>query len=162
MSEVVHCVWANKEQAAKNLNGVLLPFARAQIAAGHKVEIVAKLHEDALTDRQRGYYHGIILTDIAQQVSVSGVKHPMPVWKEYFRSTYLGYKTVTVINPFTGKRSRRRVRISTEDLGVRAYAKLIDQVTAYAVQELGVRFRMDFPAWEKEYFEAQSRGELIV
>ena len=50
------------------------------------------------------------------------------------------FKTYTTTNPMTGKRVRRRERISSEDLGVRAYNALIERVTAFAVTELGVEF----------------------
>jgi hypothetical protein len=53
---------------------------------------------------------------------------------------------VVIKDPMTGKRKRRKVRISTEDLGVKAYSKLIDQVTAFACTELGVLFSV--PNWE--------------
>lgn len=145
---VVRGVWASKEQASRHLNGVVLPFARSQIAAGYKLYVEVGLQEDSLTDRQRGYYHGVILKEISQQAAPMGVKHNLAVWKEYFRAELLGWKTRSCVNPVTGKKSRRRVRISTEDLGVRAYANLIDQVTAYAVTELGVRFSMDFAQWQ--------------
>jgi len=47
----------------------------------------------------------------------------------------------------TGKKSRRHVRISTEDLGIRKYAELIERVTAFAVTELGVTFSADMDEW---------------
>jgi hypothetical protein len=83
----------------------------------------------------------------------------MAVWKEWFRAEFLGHKTQTCINPITGKKSRRRVRVSTEDLGVKGYAQLIDRVTAYAVMELGVRFSMDFRQYES--WVDQETGEIL-
>jgi hypothetical protein len=59
---------------------------------------------------------------------------------------------VTTVNPMTGKKHRRRVRKSTEDLGVKAYAELIERVTAFAVTELSV----EFPA----YID-QETGEIL-
>ena len=41
-------------------------------------------------------------------------------------------------NPLTGKKVRRRERVSTEDLGVRRMAAYIDEVIAFAATELGV------------------------
>jgi hypothetical protein len=43
---------------------------------------------------------------------------------------------VSCINPFTKKKSRRRVRISTEDLGVKAMAEYIDRMIAHASTEV--------------------------
>ena len=69
----------------------------------------------------------------------------MPVWKEFFRSQFLGFKVVTSINPLTGRKHRRRQRVSTEDLGIRAMAEYIDQIIAYAATELGVEVSEPLP-----------------
>jgi hypothetical protein len=107
---------------------------------GHSLDLEVRLHEDSKTDQQRKYYHGVVLDQIARQARVNGQKFPLAVWKEHFRAEYLGHKSVTYLNPLTGKKHRRRVRKSTEDLGVKAYAVLIERVTAFAVTELGVEF----------------------
>ena len=158
---VVRATWRSKEQAGQHLNGVVLPFCREQIAAGHVLDVEIRLHEDNKSNRQKGYYHEVILKEISQQAAPMGCKHGLSVWKEFFRAEFLGHKTQTCINPVTGKKSRRRVRVSTEDLGVKGYAQLIDRVSSYAVMEFGVRFSMDFQqysAWvDRETGEILSR-----
>jgi hypothetical protein len=138
------------EQAHKALANIVWPRIKAELQAGHEQALSIEPFEDSLTTKQRGYYHGVVLTEIAAQVVIEGKKHSMAVWKEYIRDKFLGYKRVTFTNPLTGRKSRRRVRISTEDLGVKRYAKLIDEVTAYAITELNVRF----PAGSWETWEA--------
>ena len=141
MSElVIRAEWVNPQQAGASLNGFVVPWCRSMMNAGHRLAVEIRLAEDAKTDRQRAYYHGVILKEIAQQVKANGQRFPLAVWKEHFRNEYLGFKTVTYTNPMTGKKSRRRVRKSTEDLGVKAYAELIERVTAFACTELGVEF----------------------
>ena len=148
MSELVlRAEWVNPEQAGASLNGFVVPWCRSMMRAGHRLAVEIRLTEDAKTDKQRRYYHGVILKEIAEKARANDQKFPLAVWKEHFRSEYLGFKTVTCINPLTGKKSRRRVRISTEMLGVRAYNKLIERVTAFAVTELGVAFSC--PRWEQ-------------
>ena len=132
--------WFNPQQAHASLNQTVVPWAKPLLMAGHKLVAEFRLAEDAKTDAQRKFYHGVVLTEIAKQARVNGQKFPLAVWKEHFRSEYLGFKTVTVVNPMTGKKSRRRVRKSTEDLGVKAYAQLIERVTAFAVTDLNVEF----------------------
>ena len=122
--------------------------------AGHRLVAEFRLAEDAKTD-QRKYYHGVILKQIAQQARPNDQTFPLAVWKEHFRKEYLGFKSVTCIDPMTGKKSRRRVRKSTEDLGVKAYAVLIERVTAFAVTELGVKF-----AERGEYIDPDT-GEIF-
>ena len=132
--------WINPQQAHASLNQTVVPWAKSMMLAGHRLVAEFRLAEDVKTDGQRRYYHGVVLTEIAKQARVNGQKFPLAVWKEHFRNEYLGFKTVTFVNPMTGKKARRRVRKSTEDLGVKAYAALIEQVTAFACTDLGVEF----------------------
>ncbi len=133
----------NPQQAHVVLSALFKDYIKPMTAAGTKLELEIRRADDAKSDRQRAYYHKAVLTEIAKQAKVNGQTFPMAVWKEHFRSVYLGFKTVTCVNPMTGKKSRRRVRQSTEDLGVKAYSDLIEKVTAFAVTELGVQF----PEW---------------
>lgn len=129
------------------------------LLAGHRLEVEVRLHEDAKTDRQRRYYHGIVLKSIAEQARPNGQQFPRAVWKEHFRAEFLGFKNVTAINPLTRRKALRRVRISTEDLGVRAYSKLIDRVSAFAATELGVTFPASFEQWERMQVDLET-GEI--
>ncbi len=124
------------------------------------MDVVVRLHEDARTDRQRRYYHGVVLKSIAQQAAPAGQHYPLAVWKEHFRKEYLGYRTVTAKNPLTGKKTRTRVRVSTEDLGVKGYSQLIDRVSAFAATELGVTFPGSFEQWEGMQVDPDT-GEII-
>ena len=150
----------NAEQAAMAIRNVAAPKCREIWAAGQLVEATFRTHEDVKTDRQRAYYHGIVLKCIADQARPNGQAFPIPVWKEHFRKEYLGHKTVTVTNPMTGRKSRRRHRISTEDLGIRAYSRLIDRVSAFAATELGVTFPATYEQWEREQIDPDT-GEII-
>ena len=152
--------WHNAQQGAQNCKQVFLPWAGEQLKSGRRLLVEARLYEDDKTDRQRRYYHGVVLKTIAQQARPNGQQFPLRVWKEHFRATYLGFKTVTTINPLTGKKSRRRVRISTEDLGVRAYGDLIDRVTAFAATELGVTMPMPFDQWDELQVDPET-GEIV-
>lgn len=123
------------------------------LMAGRKQVLTITDFDDALTTKQRGYYHGYILTTIAKQTNVDGRNYPMHVWKEHFRATYLGDEIVSEINPITGIETKRAVRISSEKLGVKGYNQLIEQVTAFAVTELNVIFDKDFEQWCEEQAE---------
>ena len=128
------------EQAHNTMSKLLWPWMKDQIKSGNRVTVEGRLTEDMKTDEQRKFYHGVILTQIAQQAKPNGGLFPMPVWKEFFRKKYLGYKTRTDIDPMTGKKVKMRVRQSTEGLSLAGYARLIKKVTAFAVTELGVEF----------------------
>ena len=153
-------LWANPVQANAHMKSVVAPWCRSMWAAGHRLQIEIRLHEDAKTDRQRNYYHGVVLKQIAIQVWTNGEQHSLEVWKEHFRKTFLGFRTVTHKDPMTGKKHRRRERISTEDLGVRGYSLLIERVTAFAVMELDVRFPMTWGEYERMQVDPET-GEIL-
>jgi hypothetical protein len=134
------------DQGREVVRGQLLPYIGKLIDAGKRVAITAMEEEDSKSMRQRKYYHGVVLVEIAEQAKVNGEKFAMPVWKEHFRELYVGSIWKVYKDPMTGRKKRRKVRISTEDLSVKAYSKLIDQVTAFAATELGVTFSV--PNWE--------------
>ena len=135
----------NPEQARAALTKGMLPWLGQQLEQGHALVLEARLLDDDITDKQRAYLHGVVLAEIAQQAVVDGRRWPMAVWKEHFRREFLGHRVVTVTNPMTGRKSRRRERISTEDLGVRRMAEYIDRVIAHAAKVLGVAVSEPLP-----------------
>ena len=156
----IQASWNEPVQAGQHFKNVLAPWCKSMWAAGHRLHVEVRLHEDAKTDRQRAYYHGVVLKTIAQQAKPNGAQYPLAVWKEHFRAEYLGSKTVTSKNPLTGKKVRRRVRVSTEDLGVKGYSQLIERVSAFAATELGVVFPASFAQWEQMQVDPDT-GEII-
>ena len=88
---------------------------------------------------------GVVFRDIAQQARANGQQFDAKTWKEWYRAEFLGFDVVTSSNPFTGKKVRRRVRKSTEDLGVRGMIDYIDRVIAHASTELGVTVSEPLP-----------------
>jgi hypothetical protein len=134
-----------EEQARQVLTGTAHPWIKEQLRAGRALAVEFRLLEDDITEKQRAYYHAVVLTEIAAFARPNGVQFPFKVWKEHFRKEYLGHKVVTAVNPMTGRKSRRRVRISTEDLGIAGYAELIDRVIAFAATDLGVQVSEPLP-----------------
>jgi hypothetical protein len=118
-----------------------------ELQAGNKQVIELKSYEEALTAKQRKYYHGYILTTIAHSVSVDGRKYQLNVWKEHYRAKFLGEAVVDITDIKTGATRRELQRVSSESLSVKGYTKLIEQVTADAASEYGVIFDADFNTW---------------
>lgn len=131
---------ANPVEAHKGVVGQVWQQIKALAVAGHATVVEVRTAEDVKTDKQRRYLHGYVLMTIAQQAAPNGQKFDMKTWKEWYRATFLGWKVVTFKDPMTGKKVRRRQRVSTEDLGVKGYAQYIERVTAHAATELGVEF----------------------
>lgn len=125
-----------------------------KIADGKPVKVALFEQENDITARQRGFLHAAVLPQIAEQVSVNGVKFTAKVWKEFFKDLFIPDKWDMHRPPFvrdrkTGllKPSTRAVPVkrekSTEHFGVKRYSDFIDKVIAHAVTEFGVVFVFD-------------------
>ena len=122
------------EQARAVLTSSTLPWIGEQLKQGRALVLEVRLLEDDITEKQRGYLHAVVLTEIAQGLVIDGRRYSMAVWKEHLRREFLPDKVQTFINPLTGRKSRRRVRQSTEDLGIRGMADYIDKCCAWAAE----------------------------
>lgn len=149
----------NPVQARAVLTEVVHPWIKAQLVAGRACVLEVRLAEDEKTDKQRRYLHGFVFKTIAEQAKPHGQTFPLAVWKEWYRAEFLGFRTVTHRNPITGKKTRRRERQSTEQLGVKGYRDYIERVLAHATTELGVDFpeRWVDPETGEIYFVSQQR-----
>ena len=125
--------------------------AKTLIALDKHVKVLVEEAEDELTIRQRGFLHKAVLPQIEDQYRhPDGTRTEWRAWKEYFRARFLGDRWVLKRVPRWDAQSGRMVlpkrktphreRVSTEDLGIKAYSKYIDTVIDTAVVELGVRF----------------------
>jgi hypothetical protein len=100
------------------------------------------LDED-VTVKQRGFFHACVLPQIAEQAEVDGQRFSVDTWKEHYRRKFLPDRFVMKRLPGWKKATPQRVRVSTEELGVKGYSEHIDRVIADAVTEFGVAFEFD-------------------
>lgn len=146
--QALHTAFIDESQAVLCIRQSIAPYCKQKWAEGcGRLSVVIQPEEDAKSVQQRRYYHGVILKEIAEQVAINGEKFDAKVWKEHFREKYVGYRWTVLKDPMTGKKKRRKVRVSTEDFGIKAYSRLIEQVTAEAVADLGVMFSVR--KWEE-------------
>lgn len=129
--------------------------ARSMIENGNPARIICEEWQDDISVKQRKFLHGPVLGQISEQVRMpDGTRYVMKVWKEYARERFLGdrWEVIEVPGKFTksGKpfKKRRKVRVSTEDLGIKAYSNYIDTVIDTFVTEFNVVF--EFKANERE------------
>lgn len=122
-------------------------YLKAELLAGNKQVLTIKSFEEALTEKQRKYYHGYILDTVAKSVLIDGRKYSIAVWKEHYRAKFLGDTVVEITDIKTGATKKELRRVSSESLSVKGYNKLIDQVTADAATEFGVVFDASFEEW---------------
>jgi hypothetical protein len=137
------------KQAYDTIKQVWEKILKPHLLNGSKQVMTITSYEEALTNRQRKYYHGYVLLNISQQVDVDGRKYPLEVWKQHYRQKFLGDKVVEVTDVMTGATRRELQRVSSESLSVKGYNELIEKVTADAATEFGVVFDIDFAQWEQ-------------
>jgi hypothetical protein len=112
-----------------------------------QLRIVIGPDVDALTVKQRGFYHAAVIKQITEQArDEDGRAYDFKVWKEHLRKKFLGANGLrweTYRAPGEKRARPHAVRISTENLSVKQYSELIDKVIAYATTELNVEFVFD-------------------
>ena len=146
----LHLEWHTLDQAGASIRAAFLPYVEKNLRDGLHLAVTVQELEDSKTQQQRDYLHGVIYREIAEQATIDGKKYDLKVWKKYLQYKYLGDEVVEYTDPMTGEIWNRNVPIRSEDLGVRGYSKLIDEVTAFAVTDLHVMFSV--PKWQ-EYRE---------
>lgn len=120
--------------------------------------VVGEDHEDK-TVKQRAFLHTAVFPQIAEQARFEdGSRFVWQVWKEMFRSRFLGFRWEMKATPrwdaeqgrfvIPKRKTPHKVRVSTEDLSIKQYSAYIDLVIDTAVVEYGVVFR--FIAEERE------------
>lgn len=131
---------ADAHQAVKDV------YALAQISlAGEEprpVWISCIEDDDPVSAKQRRFFHGPVLEQIAEQVRVGGQRYTRDIWKLFFKDLFLEVRPRYVMVKLPGQKraTPRRHRWATEELGVKRYSQFIDEVLAHASTEFGVVF----------------------
>lgn len=133
--------------------------AKCLLDNGEQVLLTVGVAIEPVGIQQRKFFHGPVLTQISEQVRVRGERFTTDVWKEHLKNLILEREPKYEMRKLPGAKraTPRRVRRSTEELGVRAYAKFIDEVIDYAVLEWGVVFRFEMNEREAVRYVAPSR-----
>ncbi len=146
----------NPQQAHQEITNKVWPLIKSQTMAGHQFYLQLIRREDDRTLAQNRFYWGVVLKDIGQQASISGVSYEPEAWHELFKRKFLGYK-IKKIKIAGSKRTRvLRSLKSTTDLKVRAMSSYLDKVQAFAATELGVQFSCpNWMVYEELHFSGQ-------
>jgi hypothetical protein len=112
----------------------------AMLAAGQLPQVTLAEWEDDITVKQRAFLHAAVFPQIAEQVNANGDRFTADIWKEYYRKLFLGSKWRMQKLPGQKRAVPVKVRVSTEDLGIKRYSEHIDKVIAHAATEWGVAF----------------------
>ncbi len=134
----------NQEHGHVEFKTRIWPYCKKMLTDGKKVVVVAGEFEDSKTLKQLRFYFGPCLRVIARQAL--GGQWTAEAWHEAMKRQFLGYdiKIITI----AGQRKKRTVRKlkSVADLGVRDMSKYLDQLQAFAINDLGVEFPV--PNWQ--------------
>jgi hypothetical protein len=125
-------------------------LAQTIIANGQNALIECRQALEPITVKQRKFLHGPVLGQISEQVRIGGNRYVTKIWKTYFHDLFIPdewrVESRFHLDKETGelvpdkRATPRRVRISTEELGVRAYSEFTEKVIDYATLEFGVVF----------------------
>lgn len=139
---------ANAAGAVADENGEIPGPARLRMVLG--------IDRDEKSAKQRRFLHGVVFSQIAEQVVMpDGTRYVAAIWKEHFRKLFLPDQWESRRMPGAKRATPHRVRISTEDLSLLQYSRLIDSVIDHAVKEWGVTF--DFVAEDREAVRHQRK-----
>jgi hypothetical protein len=139
------CELHEPEQARQVLKDRALPWIGEQLKQGRELVLEARLLDDDITDKQRAYFHAVVIEEFHLYARPNGEQFPREVWKRFLKERFLGFKVVTSIDPMTGKKRRLRHRISTEELGIRRYAQFVDECIAFAAADCGFEVSEPLP-----------------
>jgi hypothetical protein len=122
-----------------------LPWCGEQLKQGRELVVEARLLDDDITEKQRAFFHAVVLEEFHLYARTNGVQYPREIWKAYLKERFLGFKVVTSVDPTTGKTRRLRHRVSTESLGIRRYAQFVDECIAFAATDCGFEVSEPLP-----------------
>lgn len=133
--------FTNPEQAKACIAQQVAPFCKAMWANGvDRLAVTVEPEDDAKTVQQGRFLWGVVYSEIAHQAKVGGVRFTSDAWHNLFKRMYLPRKKVT---ERVAGRKRPVVYTtlgSTKGMKVKPMSKYIEQVIAYAVTDLGVKF----------------------
>jgi len=165
MSDELSAVCFTREDAHQAA-GAAYALAQTIIANGQNALIECRQALEPISVKQRKFLHGPVLTQISEQVRIGGERYVTKVWKQYFHDLFLPDEWVLEkrfhLDRETGeltpdkRATPRRVRRSTEELGVKGYAEHIEKIIDYATVEWGVVFRF---TREEQALRAKRRGD---
>lgn len=141
MSEALHTVFINADQARAAIAGQIGPFCRAAWERGvERLAVTVEPEEDARTAQQNRFYWGVLLKEISEQAAPGGQKWSAEAWHELFKRQFL--PRLTKRTKVAGRKAPVVTTTigTTKGLSVKKMSAYMEKVTAFAVTDLGVRF----------------------
>jgi hypothetical protein len=148
MSEALHTVFIDPDQARAAIAGQIGPFCRAAWERGvQRLAVTIEPEEDARTAQQNRFYWGVLLKEISEQAAPGGQKWSAEAWHELFKRQFLPRLTKRI--KVAGRKSPVVTTTigTTRGLSVKKMSTYMEQVSAFAVNDLHVVFSAS--RWEE-------------
>jgi hypothetical protein len=148
--QAVTLLMSSPEEAHQHVTELYRNLLKPMTARGKVMQVTACEAEDNRSVLANRYYWGFVLKDISEQGAIEGQRWAVEAWHELFKRQFLGYR-VRKFKVAGSKRVRvvRELR-STTDLKTRAWHKYLDQLMAFAANELGVVFSSPPAYWSQD------------
>lgn len=104
-------------------------------AANTPLRLIITTQEEKRREAQNRYYWRGVIQQISEQVWVDGRQYSKEVWHEHLAGMFGVMKELEMPDG-----SKRLVRKSTTDMSVKEFSHYIEECTAFAAMEYGVRF----------------------
>jgi hypothetical protein len=128
---------------------------------GEEVELRCGPADQPITIKQRGFLHAAVLPQIAEQVFVGEKRErfTVEIWKDYYHRKLIPDKWVMKKLPGAKRATPHRMRVSSEQLGVRRYSEWIDRIIDDAIVEHGVQFAFEPAEREAVRYHGHGKGK---
>jgi hypothetical protein len=138
-----------------------MTHAKSILDNGGSVELRVGPALDTIGSVQRGFLHAAVLPQIAEQAFVGEKRerYVADIWKEFFHKMFIPDKWEMRKLPGAKRATPHRVRVSSEQLGVKRYSQWIDSIIDYAVVDLNVQFVFKPSEREGARYVAKPRKE---
>jgi hypothetical protein len=137
--------------------------AKCLLLNGEQVELRVGPALDSIGAKQRGFLHAAVLPQIAEQVFIGEKRerYVADIWKEHFHRRFIPDRWVMRKFPGAKRATPHRVRVSSEELGVKGYSTFIDRIIDTAIVEHGVVFEFNPSEREAARYVAKPRKEKV-
>jgi hypothetical protein len=124
----------DEEQARAILTRTAHPWIKEQLRQGRELVAEFREIEDDLTERQRRYYWGVVLQEVAEGIVVGGARYTKDAWHEYGKREFLPRKTKRVKVAGRARPVVTTVIASTNDLSIRRMGEYLERWMAFAAE----------------------------
>lgn len=143
-----------------------MSLAKTLLDNGEAVQLTVAPALSPIGIQQRRFLKDVVCQQIAEQVQVElngkMVRYNKTAWAEYYRKEFLGHRYEMEELPGQKRKHPKRVRNSTEELGVKKYSEHTDRVIDHAVVEWHVEFHFTREERDEVRYVSRPRATKVL